>query len=319
MGALFAYIFYPLYKYFITKVGKPTFSAFMVCFAILLILIIPAIFFVKTLVQQSYLLFILGKQKLATGLFTNCDNGFCNLLVDVAKNQEINYQIQQILKSITDWIIHRGSNILISIPNVLLNIFVMFFTMFYFLKDGRKFVFGLNHYLNIKGNNYLIISKRLKGIVQGIVYGYLIIALIQGALGAFGFFMFGIPSPLFWGLLMALLALIPFLGTGVIWVPASILLFLDGMFQNSTTGILKGIGLFIYGFIIISGTDNILRPKMVSTKAKIHPAIVLVGIFGGILVLGPIGVIVGPLLLSLTFVFFEVFVFNKYIVNDGEK
>ena len=99
---------------------------------------------------------------------------------------------------------------------------------------------------------------------------------------------------------MAFFALIPAVGTGIIWVPASLFIFLDGIFQNSTLLILKGIGLFTYSFIFVSSIDNVLRPKIISEKTKVHTAIIMIGIFGGILLLGPLGVVLGPLILSLT-------------------
>ena len=104
---------------------------------------------------------------------------------------------------------------------------------------------------------------------------------------------------------MAFLALIPYIGTGVIWVPAALFIFLDGVFQNSTPLILKGVGLFLYCLVFVASSDNILRPKLIGDKAKVHPVIILVGILGGMALFGVIGVLVGPLILSLTSVLVE--------------
>ena len=179
--------------------------------------------------------------------------------------------------------------------------------MFYFLKDGKQLFHKIVPYLGTEKVQYTHILTRLKEIINGVVYGYLLVALIQGALGALGFFIFGISSPLLWGLVMAILSLIPFVGTGVVWVPASVFILLDGMFSDSNWLIFKGIALFIYGLVFIASSDNILRPKLMGDKAKIHPAIVMLGIFGGVFVLGPLGVILGPLILSLTFVVVKTF------------
>ena len=90
--------------------------------------------------------------------------------------------------------------------------------------------------------------------------------------------MFGIPSTVFLGVVISFFALIPAIGTGVIWVPASLFLLLDGIFQGSDAGILKGIGLFVYCFIFVGSVDNILRPKLMGDKAKVHTAIIMLGI-----------------------------------------
>lgn len=158
---------------------------------------------------------------------------------------------------------------------------------------------------------YAYILSRLSEIVHGVVYGYLMIALIQGGLGALGFFIFGVTSPIFWGLIMALFALIPILGTGVVWIPASLILFFDGMIQSSNWLMFKGVGLFLYGILIISTIDNILKPKLISEKAKVHPVIIMIGVFGGLLLFGPLGVIIGPLVLAMTQVVFETYLNKK--------
>ena len=169
----------------------------------------------------------------------------------------------------------------------------------------------LSQFLSMKEKKYTFVINRLKEITQGIIYGYLLIALIQGALGALGFLIFGVSSPLFWGLLMVFLSLIPSLGTGLVWLPASIILILDGVFQDSNILIIKGIGLLVYSALIVGGIDNILKPKLVSDKAKIHPAIVMVGILGGIFFFGMWGVVLGPLILSLTSVLMDAFILHK--------
>ncbi len=300
IGALLAYAFYPLYTFTVKKTGKPTISSLLVCFLVLLIVIIPAGLLIKVLIGESYSLYVLVKQKLAVGLFTNCTTELCTALSDFSQSEWFSSQLKEIARTTTNTVIGKGSAFLVNIPRLAINLFVVFFTLFFFLKDGEALLNKLHNYFQLRHKNYRLILGRVKEIVHGIVYGILLIALIQGIFGALGFFLFGIPSPLFWGLVMGFFALIPAIGTGVIWVPASLILLLDGVFQNSTPMILKGIGLFVYSFIFVGSIDNILRPKIIGDKAKVHIAIVMLGIFGGILLIGPLGVIVGPLVLSLT-------------------
>ena len=309
LAALLAYILFPFYKKLSLKLNK-TVTASLICLAVFLILIIPSIFFIKTLIQEAYMIFIVIKQRLAIGFFSGCEHNLCDSFKTLFQNPEINYQIQNLSKSFTNWIIQKGSDVLVNIPNTIVNLFIMFFALFYFLKDGEIFSKKVHQYVSIKKKKYSILLKRLEEIVHGVVFGYFIVALIQGALGTLGFFIFGVPSPIFWGLMMALLALIPFLGTGIIWVPASLFLFIDGLIGDSNWLIFKGVALFIYGFIFVSTSDNILKPKLMGDKAKVHPAIVILGIFGGLLLFGPLGVIFGPLILSLVVV-----IANNYLLE----
>ncbi|MDO8511483.1 MAG: AI-2E family transporter [Nanoarchaeota archaeon] len=313
VGALLAYAFYPLYTFMVKKTGKPTISSFLVCFLVLLIVIIPAGLLIKVLIQESYVIYLLVKQKLAVGLFKNCTTELCIAISDFSQSEAVSSQLKEITRSATNLIIGKGSAFLVNIPRLAINLFVVFFTMFFFLKDGEALLKSLNNYFQLRHKNYVLILGRMREIIHGIVYGFLLIAMIQGIFGALGFFLFGIPSPLFWGLIMGFFALIPAIGTGVIWVPASLILLLDGVFQNSTPLILKGIGLFVYSFIFVGSIDNILRPKLMGDKAKVHVAIIMLGIFGGILLIGPLGVIFGPLVLSLTTEVMKVYLVGKKV------
>ena len=310
LGALFAYVSYPLYRKFNRKINS-TVSALLICFLILLIIVVPAVFFVKGLIQESYSIFIIFKQKLAIGLISNCKSNICEVLRTYSQNPEINFQVQETAKVVINWIVTKSSDLLVSVPKILLNLFVLFFTLFYFLKEGKELIANINRYLKLQQNNYVRLIKRLKEIIHGLVYGYLIVALIQGITGYLGFLIFGISSPLFWGLFMAFLALIPFVGAGIIWVPASIIMILEGVYNNSTWLIVKGVLLFIYGLVFISSVDNIFKPKLMGNKAKIHSVVVLVGILGGLFTFGLLGVILGPLILSFTVEFIDIYLLKK--------
>ena len=306
LGALMAFAFYPVYRWFGKKLN-PSLAALLVCFLVLLIIIVPGFFFVQALVKESFILFTLVKQKLAVGLFRGCETPFCNLIESLSSHPLISSHVKALMKTAANMIERRGSDFLISIPKTVLTIFVIFFTMFYFLKDGKQLMRAIGTILSMHHQKYTYVLNRLKDVLHGVIYGYLLVALIQGVLGALGFFLFGLSSPLFWGIVMAFLALIPYLGTGLVWATAAAILFLDGVFSDSNALIFKGIGLFIYGLVLISGADNLLRPKLMGHKAKIHPAIIFVGILGGTMAFGVLGVLAGPIILSLTLIMINLF------------
>ncbi len=304
LGALLAYLLYPIYKWMSKKINN-SIAAGLLCFFVVLIIVLPSIYFVNVLVHESYTLFILVKQKLATGFFTDCNLNFCESLKGNLGNSEINFQIQELAKTMTGWIMKSGSNFLASIPKFLLSLIVMLFSLYYLLKDGPQLIKGLNDYLMMKKKDYNYFFKRTKEIVHGLTYGYGIVALIQGLTGAIGFMIFGIPSPFFWGLAMMVLALIPVVGATLIWVPASLILVVQGILQASTWGVIKGILLFVYGLLFIGSVETFIKPKLMGSKAKIHPMITFLGILGGLVIFGVVGVILGPLLLGLTVVLIE--------------
>jgi predicted PurR-regulated permease PerM len=310
MGGILAYFAYPLYKW-INKHFSDTIASLVVCVIILALLVVPAVFIINVLVEDSYTTFNLIKEKLSVGLLSECTNSLCQRVESLIQLPSVKGQIQTVTEFLTSKVFQLGSQFLLSLPRFILNLFVMFFTLFYFLKHGKHFLVKISKYLSMQKKEYAYILSRLSEIVHGVVYGYLMVALIQGALGALGFLIFGVSSPFFWGLIMALFALIPILGTGVVWVPASLILFFDGMIQSSNSLMFKGIGLFLYGLLIVSTIDNILKPKLISEKAKVHPVIIMIGVFGGLLLFGPLGVIIGPLVLATTQVVFETYLNKK--------
>lgn len=316
LSALLAFAFYPLHIFFSTKLKmNATFSAVIVSIIVLLLLLVPSILMVKAIVQESYVLFISVKQKLAVGLFQDCHNTFCQLLEAVGDDPAFAAELKDITKTVANTVVERGSDFLISIPRLALNLVVIIFTLFYLLKDGPALIRHINVLLSMQEHRYQFVLRRLKEILHGVIFGYLLIALLQGIVGGLGLFLFGVPSPLFWGVAMAFFALIPFLGTWIIWGPAATILFLNGLFANNPTGMAMGIGLFLYSFLFVASLDNLLRPKLMSRKAKIHPGVIFVGIMGGALAFGVLGVLLGPIILSAALVFIDCYFQKKPDVN----
>jgi predicted PurR-regulated permease PerM len=130
--------------------------------------------------------------------------------------------------------------------------------------------------------------------------GTLFIALIQGLLAGVGFWIFGLPQPALWGTLTIITALVPVVGTALIWLPASIYLFSTGV-----TGM--ALGLFLWGAILVGSIDNFLRPKLIERYMKVHPFFILISVLGGLSLFGPLGFLLGPLVLSLILALLEIY------------
>jgi predicted PurR-regulated permease PerM len=134
--------------------------------------------------------------------------------------------------------------------------------------------------------------NRTRDVITAVLYGQLLIAVLQGLVGGLGFLIFGIENPVFWGFTMGVLSFIPLLGPPAVWLPAAIYLIYAG-------NLVSGIGLIIYGVVIVMNIDNFLKPKLIGGKSGMHPIVVLVGILGGITLFGFAGFIIGPIILAL--------------------
>jgi len=125
--------------------------------------------------------------------------------------------------------------------------------------------------------------------------------------GTLGLYIFGIKSPLVWGIIMVIACMIPFVGAPVVWFPLGVFKVIIGLNSGNNYETIMGIGLLAYGFIIVSSIDNLIRPKIIGDRARIHPTIILLGILGGLAIFGFIGIVVGPLILSLFLTFAEIY------------
>lgn len=304
-GALLAFIFYPLYIRAAAKMHKKI-AAFMVAALVVLLVTIPAVFVINSLTQQTSYLYIRAKQQIIGGEFIDdrCyeDSIICNTVKDVnslLQDENIKTYAIDILNKLLAFITQKFSEFVFSLPRVVLNIIVMLFTMYYLLQDGPRLIKWLAEAAPLKVHHQEEILKQFGEVTKAVIYGSFIVALIQGALGAFGMWAFGIKSFLWWSIVMTFFALIPFIGTWVVWFPASLYLGLSGYLQAETGLIWRGIGLFFYGLLIISTIDNILKPFIVANRANVHPLLIFIGIIGGLFAFGFVGLLLGPIVLAL--------------------
>jgi len=184
--------------------------------------------------------------------------------------------------------------------NAALMSIIMLYTMFYFLIDGHKLLNKILYYLPLEDREEQLLLQRFTSVAKATIKGTLIIGIIQGTICGAGFSLAGIQSPVFWGTLMAVLSIIPSVGTAIIWLPALVILLL-----------LKDIsGAIIVGVVcgLISGNiDNIVRPRLVGNDTKMHDLFVLFGTLGGITMFGIIGIMVGPILAALFVTIWEIY------------
>jgi predicted PurR-regulated permease PerM len=125
------------------------------------------------------------------------------------------------------------------------------------------------------------------------VYGGLVVAAVQGALTGLALWVFGVPSPVLWGVVASFFALLPLVGTAVVWVPASIYLIATGSW-------IKGLILAAWGAFVVGTIDNVLRPYLISGRVQMHTLLIFFAVFGGVKVFGFLGLFIGPVVLAVT-------------------
>jgi predicted PurR-regulated permease PerM len=184
--------------------------------------------------------------------------------------------------------------------NMIVNVFIMLYCMFFFLIEGEGILKKILYYLPLEDHDERRILYKFTSITRATIKGTLVIGILQGVLAGLAFAVLGISSALFWGTVMAVLSVIPSVGSALIWFPAVVYLAASGQIG-------KGIGLFVFCAFVVGSLDNLLRPKLVGRDTQMHELMILFGTLGGIFMFGMVGVIIGPVIAGLFVTVWEIY------------
>jgi len=194
--------------------------------------------------------------------------------------------------AIGSWLVSSLSSATKGTLGFFMSLFIMFYAMFYFLIHGPKLLSSLASLLPLSEEDRTEVMKRGLTVTRASLKGIMIVGLIEGILVGLALWMAGIEGSAFWGSVVFLLAAIPGLGASLIWLPAAVYLLFIG-----STG--WGIGLIVWGVLVVGLVDYLVRPWIVGNDAKLPDLVILISIFGGILSFGPVGIIIGPVIAAL--------------------
>lgn len=290
-----AFIFHPLYRWVVSKIKNQNLSALIICLILIAIIVLPLIFFLPMLIRQSFeaYSFIQGEDFL-TPIYEAAKKIFPSEDISTDLIVAINSFTSKVASSF----LNSLSDTLLDSPKILLHLVLILFVFFFGLRDGEKLVAYIQSLSPLSKESEKKIFKQFKDITQSVIFGQIIVGLAQGIVTGIALFAFQIPNALVLTLLAAFVGILPIIGPWLVWVPADIYLFATGR-----TG--AAFGMLIYGLIVISWIDNIIRPFIVSKKTKINSAVILVSMLGGLFVFGVLGLILGPLIIAYLILILE--------------
>jgi predicted PurR-regulated permease PerM len=187
-----------------------------------------------------------------------------------------------------------------NITNLIVSSVFTIFAMFFLFRDGARLVARIPSLLPFERLQSESLIRRTREVIDGSIHGVLVIALIQGTLGAILFSALKVPSPVLWGLVMTVASLIPVFGAAAVWVPCTIYLVVIGSWG-------KAIILAALGALVISSVDNFLRPKLVGERVRLNELVMFFSVLGGLQVFGVLGIVLGPVLFAITGSLIEAF------------
>ena len=186
------------------------------------------------------------------------------------------------------------------LSTVIFQFFLMSVAIFFLFRDGDAVMEKIKSLMPFSSKERENILNRMVEMIQATIYGGIVVAVVQGCLGGLGFLIVGIQSPIFWGAVMAFLSFVPVVGAFLVWIPAAVILFAQGAY-------LKGLILFGWGAVLVSLSDNVLRPILISGRTQIHTLLLFFGILGGLKVFGFVGFIVGPLIITICLAIIDIY------------
>lgn len=288
-------VFLPAYHFFKKHVKASWVASLFTVVTFMIVLCIP-LFTIGTVVfKQSQHLYTWvnnngGLDNITTVLNRSVENVFPGGAIDLKDN----------IASVTSRFTAGIGATFTATLTTFFSLLLVILTMFYFLKDGARWREMLLRFSPLSDESGNKILNKLHGAVTGIVRGYLLIALVQGILMSIGLYIFGVPHAALWGVFTGVASLVPTIGTALVALPVFGFLLLAGR-----TG--AAIGFALWAGALVGTIDNFLNPYIVGKKIDIHPLLVLFSVLGGVALMGPIGILIGPLVISFMYALVSVY------------
>jgi len=300
-------IFAPMQRWVLGKIGeKPNTAAAITLFICMAIVVIPVIFLSMAFVSEGVQFY----QRVEAGeidprqILQQLREAFPwvdQLLVEFGiDTNNLKERISQGLVAATQFLAKETFTIGQNTFSFLISLALMMYLTFFLLRDGSHLIQLIVKALPLGDEREHALFQKFAEVTRATVKGNLVVAIVQGALGGFIFWILDIPGPLLWGVVMAFLSLIPAVGAAIIWFPVCLYLYATGSWISATV-------LLAYGAIVIGLADNVLRPILVGRDTKLPDYVVLFSTIGGISLFGINGFVIGPLVAALFMATWQIF------------
>ena len=290
-------VFYPVHQRLALRFKRPSLSALVSCILVVLLAVLPLTVLTLAIAEElakvipnlpAQISQLMDPQTSPFGRAAEWIQG--RFGIDPFRSQE--FMVNQ-LQRVSGFMLGFSLSVAGNIATGIVKAFFVVFTMYYLFRDGDKILDKLPAALPLSRPQSEAIIARTREVVNASVYGVVSIAALQGLLGGIAFWILGIPSPLLWAVLMTFVCMIPLLGSFLVWLPLSIYLMATGHLT-------KAILLIVWGALVISTIDNLLRPRLIKNQTRLHELFVFFSVLGGISVFGLLGIVLGPVVLAIT-------------------
>ena len=310
LAVVFAALFHPVYVFFLNKTGgRENLSAFVVLVAVILVVILPLTFLILGLIPQMRQSITAVTTWLAAGNLDHIFNEYLNPLFDWlhteapflgVTSESAKLDIIDAVRNVGQKLIGLSANLVGQTLTFLLHFLLFLLACFFFLKDGASMVQHIKFLTPLREEQEERIIQNMQRISKAVLVGGFTVAAMQGIAGGIGLAIVGVPA-LFWGTVMAFVSLVPVVGTGLVWVPATIVLVLSGEWKSA-------IFLALWCGILVTSIDTFLRPLLMRDASGGMPILFLfLAILGGLHAFGVFGLLYGPLILTFAMIMLRIY------------
>jgi len=290
LAGILAVLFQPLHLRIKRNVKSDTWAALLTVLLVLVIVLIPLLLIGYTLYFEVVNVY----NNVTNGSFSLDQGTIVQHLPAALRDVGANFlnDLSARLSGLAGTTVKGVTNIISNIAHFFFGVFLIFFTLYYFLRDRENIKQFVGAIFPLSQAHETKLVDDLESAISGVVKGSFLVALIQGSIATIGFLIFGVPQPFLWGAFTVLAALVPTFGTSLALIPAILYLFLTGH-----TG--AAIGMVIWGAIAVGTVDNFISPRLIGSKTNLHPLMVLFSVIGGLQFFGILGFLLGPILMAV--------------------
>lgn len=312
-AAVIASIFYPLYNHIRRRLKSNNWSAAIILLMVVVIVLVPLAIISSLLIKESIDIYNeIGDKsgQIQTSIQNAINTVKSNPLISKLNIDESFWiqKISDVTGSLTSYIFTSLKNITENSVTFLIMFVIMLYTLYYFIRDGEKLLRRIMLLSPIGDKQEIIFYEKFTSTARASIKGTVVLGLVQGILGGIMFYIAGIKGALIWTLVMTVFSVL--IGSYFVWLPAAIIMLTLG-------AIWQGVFILIFGTLVISTIDNLLRPILVGKDIQMHPLLIFLSTLGGLVVFGLSGFVIGPIITAFLMTFWEMY--EHYYKTDLEK
>lgn len=308
-ATVLAIVFAPMYRRLSRSMRqKRTLAALATLLVIVLIVILPLTLITALLLQEGFSVY----ERIQSGelnigeYFKQIFGALPSWVTDLLDRFELtNVRVMQErlssgLMKTSQFLATQALNIGQNTFDFIIDLFIVLYLLFFLLRDGDGLTRRIRNAIPLRAEQQRDLLSKFTAVIRATIKGTVVVAILQGALGGLIFWALGVRAPVLWGALMAVLSLLPAVGSALVWLPVAIYFLVTG-------AIWQGIALIAFGVLVIGLVDNVLRPVLVGKETKIPDYVVLVATLGGIAIFGLNGFVIGPVIAAMFMAVWDIF------------